>query len=327
MIALIALAAAAATPQPGTLKTFGDWTVGCDNGRACQAVGLMPEGELEGATITVERGAEANAVPRITIATEVPATGLAIDDALSAYTIRRGDGFFEIPTKDTIDFAYSLSRSRTITLVDAKDKPLQTVSLAGASAALRYIDDQQRRAGTATALVARGPAPATRVPPPPSLPVLVRPAAGTAPPPRVAPMTAVRAARIDTKCGTGFKPEITVARLDPATSIVVVEGPCDSGAYNRTSEILVANNAGRLTPALFETKPGWGEDANQIVNGGWDAKARTLTSYVKARGLGDCGVIDRWAWTGKRFDLAARREMGECRGSIDYIPTWRTTLR
>ena len=44
MSLLLALAATVAAPQPGELKTFKDWTVGCDNGRACQAVGLLPDG-------------------------------------------------------------------------------------------------------------------------------------------------------------------------------------------------------------------------------------------------------------------------------------------
>lgn len=39
---LLALAAVAALPHPGDLKTFGDWIVGCDNGRACEARALIP---------------------------------------------------------------------------------------------------------------------------------------------------------------------------------------------------------------------------------------------------------------------------------------------
>ena len=40
---LLALAAAAAGPQPGALKTFTDWTVGCDNTRTCRAVGYQSD--------------------------------------------------------------------------------------------------------------------------------------------------------------------------------------------------------------------------------------------------------------------------------------------
>jgi invasion protein IalB len=42
MISLLLAAAAAVAPQPAQLKGFQDWTVGCDNGRACHAVGLVP---------------------------------------------------------------------------------------------------------------------------------------------------------------------------------------------------------------------------------------------------------------------------------------------
>ena len=40
---LLAAAAASAAPQPGEIKTYGDWTVGCDNGWRCQAGSLFPE--------------------------------------------------------------------------------------------------------------------------------------------------------------------------------------------------------------------------------------------------------------------------------------------
>jgi hypothetical protein len=73
----ILLAAAAAAvlpvPRPEELKVFTDWTVGCDNGRACQAVGLVPESWPEdAATMVVARGPEAGAVPEISF---VPGEG------------------------------------------------------------------------------------------------------------------------------------------------------------------------------------------------------------------------------------------------------------
>lgn len=63
MPVLLALAAATAAPQPGELKTFRDWIVGCDNGRACMAVALVPESE-DGDNylmLVIERGPEAQA--------------------------------------------------------------------------------------------------------------------------------------------------------------------------------------------------------------------------------------------------------------------------
>ncbi|HTG39817.1 DUF1176 domain-containing protein [Sphingomonas sp.] len=48
-----------------------------------------------------------------------------------------------------------------------------------------------------------------------------------------------------------------------------------------------------------------------------------LASYAKGRGIGDCGVSQRFIWDGPRFRLIEQAEMSECRGSIDYITTWR----
>src|SRR5688572_24313423 len=64
MLPLLVVAAAAAAPQPTELKTFQDWTAGCDNGAACHAVALMPEEWPEdGLTMSVRRGPEAAAQP------------------------------------------------------------------------------------------------------------------------------------------------------------------------------------------------------------------------------------------------------------------------
>ena len=59
-----------------------------------------------------------------------------------------------------------------------------------------------------------------------------------------------------------------------------------------------------------------------ITNGDWDPKTRRLSSYEKGRGLGDCGSTENYAWDGARFRLVEQNEMGECRGSADYIRTW-----
>jgi hypothetical protein len=66
---------------------------------------------------------------------------------------------------------------------------------------------------------------------------------------------------------------------------------------------------------------GEGNDPD-LTNGGWDAKTRTLSSYAKGRGIGDCGVSQTYAWDGTRFRLIDQNVMGECRGSIDYITVW-----
>ena len=61
---ITALLIAAAVPHPAELKTFQDWTVGCDNGGACHAVALMPEDWPDDAlTMSVRREAGTDAPP------------------------------------------------------------------------------------------------------------------------------------------------------------------------------------------------------------------------------------------------------------------------
>ena len=63
---LLAVLFAAATPEPGALRTFGDWTVGCDNGRACQAVALVTYAdETPRVTLTLRREAEVHPDPGV----------------------------------------------------------------------------------------------------------------------------------------------------------------------------------------------------------------------------------------------------------------------
>jgi hypothetical protein len=41
-----------------------------------------------------------------------------------------------------------------------------------------------------------------------------------------------------------------------------------------------------------------------LVNADYDPKTRRLASFMRARGPGDCGVIQSYAWDGTRFRLA-----------------------
>ena len=93
---LLALLAAAAAPQPGELKTYRDWIVGCDNGLACHATSLVAEGEErgeDGAMLSVMRGPGAGAPPVIAVGTEdVRAALFADGKRLPARLESRSDG-------------------------------------------------------------------------------------------------------------------------------------------------------------------------------------------------------------------------------------------
>jgi hypothetical protein len=51
------------------------------------------------------------------------------------------------------------------------------------------------------------------------------------------------------------------------------------------------------------------------MNVEYDPKTRTLTSFAKARGLGDCGSNQTWVWDGQAFQLLSETDMPQCRGA------------
>ncbi len=332
MSLLIALAAAAGSPQPGELKTFTDWIVGCDNGRACQAVALMSDDAMDGATMVVARGPEPQATPSVTInLPEGKAAGVAIDGKRLPIRIANADGSASVDRSQVSELIEAMRSGRTMAVLDAGGKTIGAPSLSGISAALLYMDDQQRRVGTQTALVRKGSKPASAVPPPPALPVVARPAVPAKPPRTITPARAEALIGPDNaRCEYAIgKVEPKAFRLDAKSSLVLVDHPCGNGAYNLFSSAFIVDERGGIRPARYDTdvaNPKDGENLG-LVNSDYDPKTRLLSSFMKGRGLGDCGSGEEFAWDGTRFRLVKAIAMGECRGSRDYITTWRATVR
>jgi hypothetical protein len=194
---------------------------------------------------------------------------------------------------------------------------------------MRWIDAQQGRAGTVTALVAKGDEPAATVPERRAAPVIrAIVATGTAATPTTKQLA-------EMKRMAACEDDSSAARMDPAAyalggGATLVMLPCSSGAYNLSSALFVIRGdtvavAKADVPTGFGPTPAAGEDATtSVVNGAW--KDGELTSYAKGRGLGDCGVMQKLVWDGTRFRLSEQAEMGECRGNPHYITTWRAQV-
>jgi hypothetical protein len=327
MIFLAALLAAAA-PQPGALKTFADWTVGCDNGRVCQAVALLPEDGADGATLTLVRGAEAGAVPEVWVTVRAegmqsPET-LVIDGKSFPLVLDRQTETLRV--RDGAGAARMLGQAVKAVALGPGGAGRAAVSTRGSAAALLYMDEQQRRVGTTGALVRRGPA--TDVPSPPALPVVQRPPA----PARAARgLTKAQLRRLlgqeATVCEFAQDVSVETARLDARHSLVLASHPCGNGAYNLWSSAFIVDERGRARRAVFDGQSRASEGFDGLVNAGWDPDRRVLTTFMKGRGIGDCGNGQEFAWDGTRFRLVRQSVMGECRGSTDYITTWRAELR
>ena len=329
---LAAATAAPAGPHPSDPKLFKDWTVACDNGRLCEARSLIPvDAEPDGwLMLSVRRKGDPGAMPRISFASaeaeeEPKPVSVYADGKKLPFTI--GDGELGAEVNHGTDGMIAALRSATkLEARDAKGKGLGAISLAGASAALLYMDDQQKRVGTATAIVRPGPKPMSAVPRPPAYPVITAAALSKKPPrrmPRAEWTKLRREACGDEDASAGGDPEFS--RLDATHSLAYIPVSCLSGAYNQAALLRVAGESGPWRAPAFDLpvgQAGEGEPAGQVFNAGWSGDSGQLDMFMKGRGLGDCGTAESFVWDGSRFRLIQQTRMDECRGATDWLQTW-----
>lgn len=311
-----------APPKPSVLKTFTDWTVGCDNTLRCTLASLLPEmggGDMITLNLTREPGAASRGGGKIALALETRNDQAATKRPPASFAV---DGK-PIALRDATALAAAIANAQSLKILDANGSTLATLSLKGAAAALRYIDAQQGRAGSTDAIVAKGPAASTA----PTLPLPV--IAAIAPSGTAAKLTATQVAALRKRATCdleGFTPETHA--LGGGKSLVIF--PCSTGAYNLISALFIVDGTS-ITPAQLDAPAGFeatgadtGTPVKSIING--DFKNGILTSYAKGRGLGDCGSHQSFVWDATRFRLAEQADMSECRGNIDYITTWRAKV-
>jgi len=335
MTMLLLLAAAAAMAHPSELKTFKDWTVGCDNGRACHMTSLMPEdGDWDSpVTLSLERDPAANAPVKVTLmpGPDAVAGFVVIGGKRLALRGKQASGDYVFDAAGATEVIKAIRNQPSIEVLDRKGTSLGAISLAGASAALLYIDDAQKRTGTVTALARPGSAAAATVPPPPSLPTVRSAAVAGA---KEIAISAAQMAKVrkDHQCIPEQKDwpgyDVETHAIDANHTLILMG--CGAGAYNYSSVPLIATRTRTgidVKVAQFDLKQSQGDSGDPLlVNADWVPTDGTLTEFAKGRGIGDCGTGNDYAWDGGRFRLVNQITMGECRGSMDYITTWRAKV-
>ena len=203
-------------------------------------------------------------------------------------------------------------KNGTRAAVSVEGKGLGAISLSGSSAALRWMDDRQGRAGGVTALVAKGPAPRSAMARPPAEPVvrLVKPLGGGDLPTRL-PMALLNRADVQQCMEDNTDPErlfseLEVNRLSRTEYLWGI--PCGRGAYNFSHRYIVAGRDGSNARS-----PGLTDYDDTLVNGGLGEDG-VLGAFNKGRGLGDCGDETAWAWDGRHFNLVRQAQMDDCQG-------------
>lgn len=349
-LTLLLLAGAATSgASAAEFRDFRDWYAACDNLRNCSAYGLQAE-QPTYAHVRIKRSGAPSASAKITIVADVndkATVALAFDDA-SLRGLPSGPVAFRKDDRDSygrlvIDdpaavemLVASMRKARTLVLrrIDppgSKKSEPETieVSMSGAVAALLWIDEQQQRLGTTTALIRRGDKSVSSIPPQPKAPIVqaAKPpptgGAPTSPPPSAASVLVAKAKAL---CGEDDETRLEdTVRLGRATSLYRFSCPSSSGAYNIHLVFLIVPDANpraaRAVDFAYPTKIGSIEPesgkAYVATNAGFDSNTMTLSTFSKGRGLADCGTAENWVWEGQTFRLTLLRIMPHCKGIVD----------
>jgi hypothetical protein len=326
-----------AADKPVAAKTLSsvfdhkDWIGLCDNTLRCTAMALAPDERDSRAYLAIVRDGDPAAAPTLKIAlysdANIPSGPVHLHAGSFDADVpgRWADGEILAPSKDAALIAAlaRLSASEAKTLQLSIGQTSVAISLVGAAATLTWMDDRQGRIGSVTALTKKGPRPLTEMPPAPPLPVYVAAPKGSA----------VEVKPVVFPQGLLDRPELKdcdKAQLNDADErgawrvapdVMLWSVPCTLGAYNLASVFMVSDSHGRaLRPAPIPAlatpdanDPG-ADPAYRLINADFDPKTMILNAFEKARGLGDCGALDRFLWDGRTFQPLEIDVMPECRG-------------
>jgi hypothetical protein len=332
-LACLVLAAplpALAEPRPET-RTIRHWMAACDNRLDCSAFGFAVQLDetMTGAWIRIERAGGPEAAPSLEIGVAL-ADGGGAGPSSVAIAVAGTDlpgGPFPLEQEDDY-FSAAIPQSAAGPLLAALRKAPHvearfagagtidaTISLDGAIAALRWIDERQGRSGTVTALIDRGRGPASSVPAGPPLP-LVKAALPTKPVDDALPGAARRRLATDSCAEKPDAVDPIVGRLDGGRRLL--GGSCGLGAYNFETRFFIETD-GRLEPVHFRRPAGLEArapdfDDTVLLNAFFDGASQTITAFAKGRGLGDCGEEADWTFDGTAFRLTRLAAMPECEG-------------
>ncbi len=341
--ALAFASAAEAAPDP---RTFRDWMAGCDNVGTCAALSLPAENADPVAWLRLERPAGPDGAVRLVLRLrgEWKTPPAALQLKLDAAPFPAGGGAIKATSVDGDLVSITFSQPETAALIEAARKASKLsitaggatagISLSGSVAAMLWIDEQQGRLNTTSALVRKGPA--TAVPPAQPLPVI----AARATPPMLDEKAAKRLAADLRKRLKTLDPDLcedgdaTLAEADEAWALdaggrrLVALG-CSRGAYNLSSAFWMVEGGNLASAKPVRLPDGDGKDGNILTNASFDPRTGRLSFFAKGRGIGDCGVVGSDVWTGSDFVRADLSMMGECRGIApdDWITLYRSTVK
>jgi hypothetical protein len=330
---------AAANVKLGETRYFKNWAAGCDNVQDCEAVAMLPPELPEGMlSLVLSRSAGASGDLKINIFgfdSESDRYQLFVDNKLASVGAITNDiAPISVTDRDALKLARLMAAGKEARVVDAAGKLIGKISLAGSSAALRYLDISQQRARTAGALILRGKRKmrAKAIEPPVIAASRIVPANDI---PSASELVALA------ESGSCAEERVGVTQ-DAVYGLGIRDGKprvlslisCGNGAYNFSSAAYFGtknkDNKWVFAPAKFDYDSGYRSekgDVNLISNASWSAATQMLSTFSKSRGIGDCGHSADYVWDGNMFRLTHARSMEECQGSVDWITVWRANVK
>jgi hypothetical protein len=340
LLALPGLAFAAG-PEP---KGFRDWMAGCSNTWSCTALSMPSDTAETTAYLRLERPAGRDGAVSLVLRLrgewrKPPAT---VELKLDGAAFPASGKAMPVTADNNVD-SVIFQPAETAALIEAARKATKLsisapglsaeVSLSGAVAALLWIDEQQGRLGTTSALIRKGSG--TNIPPAPAAPViLAKPASGTLSDKDGKALAAALRSHLKQRdpdrCEGG---EMTTQHdeawpLDGKRNLVSLT--CSLGAYNASNAFWIVENGAVANARPVDFPQNDNEEAkNVLTNGAFEPKTGRIDYFAKGRGIGDCGAAGNYAWIGTGFALTGLSMMGECRGiaSDDWITLFQGEVR
>lgn len=309
MIPLIVFMVTASEPGDFADIQFKDWRVACDNVRQCRAgaatpmpgglVDSGPEGPTD-TSLLIDRSGDPDAAAVVRIEQSGRrAERLAWHGAQDWIALQALDSF-NVPASDASKLLTAMKREQSLDLLDKTGRKIGAISLAGANAALLWIDDKQHRIGTTTALIRSGGIPSSSIPKPPPLPVV-----HAARPSRVAaltpPMAVRRALAKASSCDFGASPnDIEFDRLDAHHTMALLI--CPESTDNPVGDVSVIDDTKPSQPTSPEIPLTDGQSWS------WTPESHTLEDGMISHGF-DCSYRDVFVWTGSAFETKEKFEI------------------
>lgn len=351
------LAVQAAVAETGTWHRFKRWDAGCDNARSCTTAAADSDRD-SALAIALSRTGGRDAPLRIRFplhfSMDAPRKGaLTLAGTGGAPVVLRlgrdtgvEEGVLVVTAPAARDAIVRLLRRET-ELKAVFSPPLPgaersdfTIPLDGAMAALLWIDEQQKRVGTVTALVRPGDRSATTIPPVPALPM--RPKAAPLPRAEPAPTLSPAAlARLDAIRGEGCEENVVEEgagkpQVHPlGGGRLLVAYPCARYASSESSAYFIVQDGPSpvVEPARFprpyesrhheDPEPTPGHVLQDVYFEGF-AKTGELSSGDGTQGGSFCGERAAWVWTGRSFEPETIRTLLPCGAAFVEVPLYRT---